>query len=300
MIILTKNENGLVKAYEDIEDIFTYNRDIYFFLEYLPITYYEDISKISKEIIEFRKKCMETINAPLIALKNYTEHRVSWERAGMMCGLHIFGLREYCKNKNVDWGDLRIDEYYGFTGRNAIEKIKKNWEKLDPKHEVHPIQYSGKSLYTKYSLTETSKNEDYYNDATINYINYKSKMLISEYVCEFYKSLNQFLENNPEYEDEVNFYRGHRINKDLKKVQEGIIITKKDDLDFLEFKLDLCKLFLKDGVENNNLENILNSYYKLKDILVDEHYHYSIREYMKPKQETAELMINIDSSKGED
>lgn len=277
--------NELQKTYTAFEDAWYDLSDIRYYMKYMPEDYYKDILEICIKIKSFRKKCIDTMDTPLIALKNYTEHKCSWERAGMMCDLHIFGLREYCKEKNVDWGGLRIDEYYGVEGEEGITEIKNNWKKLDPEKRFEPIKYGGDSLYTKYSISDNSLGEDCFNDATKNYINYKSKMLISRYACELYKTLKEFLENNPEYENEISFYKKNSMNKDLEQFSKGVEIQNEEDLDYLEHTLRICESLLKNGLENNDLESILNSYYKLKDILVDEYYCYKINRIKNPTQE---------------
>ena len=261
------------KMYNEVEDSLTYLHDINYFLPYLSEKEYNSLVEIKETIEKFRKKCIHDLNTPLIALKNYTEGSCSWERAGMMCDLHIFGLRKYCEDKNVNWRELRIDEYYGVEGKEGIEKIKENWSKLDPNHEFEPIKYNGNSLYTKYPFLEDVSDTEYnYNDANENYIKYKSKMLISEYTCQFYKTVNQFLQKNPEFGGEVNFYLNNMINESLSKLCDGINVNKEEDLQFLELEIDICNDLLKE----NDLESILKSYYELMDIMIDNYYDYTI------------------------
>lgn len=66
----------------------------------------------------------------LIALEAYTNHKASWERAGEISGLGIFGLENYCREKGVDNSKLRIDKYYNFTGPEAEKQIEEQWDKL--------------------------------------------------------------------------------------------------------------------------------------------------------------------------
>ena len=284
----------IAKSYEEIGDIFTYVSDIKYYLPYLPTEYYYNITEIYENIKKFRENCMSEINTPLIALKNYTEHKCSWERAGMMCDLHIFGLRKFCEDNDVDWRCLRIDEYYDIKGEEGLLEIKKNWEKLDPQHEFQPIKYEGDSLFTKYPmLKEVSKTEYSYNDANENYIKYKAKMLISEYSCEFYKTLHYLVKHNPELEEEYNFYKNHYINKTLSEMADGIEIADEDDLMFLEHTLDICKLFLKDAKSCNDFENVLNSFYHLDGILEKGYYEYIINQDKKPTQKSCDAFMDM-------
>lgn len=287
-------DNLKEQAYKNIDNILSYIHDILYFIEYIPKKEYTNIEDIYSRTKQFRDKCIDEIDTPLIALKNYTEGKCSWERAGMMCDLHIWGLREYCENKNVDCNSLRIDEYYGIEGEEGISKIKSNWKKLDPNKKVHPINYGGKSTYTQYPmLKDISNKEKGLDEATENYIKYKAKMLISEYVCEFYKTLNYFIENNPELEDEIEFYGTQHIYKDLSKFSNGISITTENDLTYLEFLMDICHLYLKDAKKSNDFENVLNSFYKLENALIDEYYCYSINQSKKPNEESAEQFKNM-------
>lgn len=301
-MVMKMENNNLKEAYHNMEKIHRIIQDIDYFLPYLSDEDYKDIKNLSSKITSLRKNYVKDLNSPLIALKNYTEGKCSWERAGEMCDLHIFGLRNYCEQRNVDWSVLRIDEYYGVEGEEGINKIKENWNILDPNKEVYPVKYNGDSLYVQYPFMEhLSNNEQNYNDASKSYIKYKAKMLISEYACEFYKTLNYFVEHNRELEDEINFYKNSHIGKDISRFYNGINISEKDDLEFLEFTLDLCYIFLKDAKKTNNLENVLNSFYKLEGILNNEYYYYTINQDKKPTEKSAEqfkdMIVNI--SKGE-
>lgn len=70
----------------------------------------------------------------LIALEAYTEGEASWERAGELSGLGIFGLEKYCEERDVDRCKLRIDPYLEFTGPEAEKTIREEWDKLDSLH----------------------------------------------------------------------------------------------------------------------------------------------------------------------
>ena len=283
------------EAIKELEDITTYTHDLYYFLNYMSNEeWFDCIADIHKRIKTLRKSCITNMDTPLIALKNYTEGRCSWERAGSLCDLHIWGLRKYCEDREVNYNNLRIDEYYGVEGEEGIQKIKEEWNKLDPEHKFEPISYNGKSLYTKYpSLKDKTISEKEHDDAHENYIKYKAKMLISEYACELYKTLNMITQRNPELEEEVIFYKTRYLGKVLSQYSNGINITTQDDLDFLEFTLDVCHIFLNRAKKENDLEQILNSFENLKKILIDEYYHYSINQNKKPTKESMKTVIDM-------
>lgn len=104
--------------------------DIICYLEDLPDEYHHMVLNLCNRIENDRNVFLSEVNAPLIALKRYRDCRCSWERAGEISGLGIFGLIEYCSNKGVDWRKLRIDEYYNFSGPEAEKELEQEWSKL--------------------------------------------------------------------------------------------------------------------------------------------------------------------------
>lgn len=111
-------------------DSFTYLKDIMEYLEELPDEYRQMVIDLCDNIEHKKKLFCSEVNAPMIALKKYVDGECSWGRAGEISGLGYFGLQEYCKDCGVDWRELRLDEYHGFIGPEAEEKVKKNWETL--------------------------------------------------------------------------------------------------------------------------------------------------------------------------
>lgn len=269
-------EQVLESNMKSMEKSLRWLHDINYFLRYLPNEYNYDIQEIEKIIKILRQKCIDEVDAPLIALKNYTEGKVSWERAGEICDLHIFGLRNYCEERNVDYGDLRIDEYYGLEGEEGIQKITENWRKLDPDGELQPINYSGDSLFTKYGLTDKSSKEYDLEDATENYINNKAKMLISEYVYEFYKTINMLIQDNPVLEMESEYFITEPMRSYLKRLVNGLEITTEEEYNFLKLKVDISKIYLKDSIKSNSLEQVVYSYEKIKNVMIDKYYSFGI------------------------
>lgn len=268
-------EDSTMKSmYELMGNLFRAISDINYYLEYIPQEYYDDIENISKEIFSFRNKCIENLNTPLIALKAYTENKCSWERAGEICDLHIFGLRDFCNKKGVDWNNLRIDEYYGLEGEEGINEIKKNWKLLDPNHDFEPIKYNGDSVYTQYPiLQDKSKNELNSNELNSKYFKYKSKMLIIEYSKKFYETLES-LSNNPLSESQVNTYKKDKF---LLKLIDGIEAENIKNIQLLENTLDLCYELLNKSKETKNVKYLSKSLEQLKKVIVDEYYYYSVK-----------------------
>ena len=243
-------------------------RDIYFYLPYIPQEDYSDLEEISVKLEEYRNLVKDKIPVVLISLKNYTECKCSWERSGELSDLHIFGLREYCKENGVDWGDLRIDEYYGRDKEEDVVKIIESWKKLDPQGTMQPINYTGDSRYLKYpilqSLTETEKS---YIQAKENYYQHKASFLLSEWILEYYKLI----------EEEKN--KGHivtvdkRIIGETQKILQGLTLHDEKELSTLENILKEATRILSSNNEplfeeaityiNNNFKD--NYYdYKLK------------------------------------
>lgn len=276
----TNQNNPKEYSYKQIDETLSYLHDILYFIDYFPkAEYHNEIVVIYSRTKELRNRCIKEMETPLIALKNYTEGKCSWERAGSMCDLHIWGLRKYCEDKKVNCNNLRIDEYYGIEGDEGIQKIKKEWDKLDPKHKLEPINFNGKSVYTKYPfLKDKSLNEKGYDDAHENYIKYKSKMLISMYACELYESINIIIHENPEIEVEVDFNKTKYLNKEISKYSNGINITTQEDLDFLKSTLDNCHAILNKARKEYDLEQVFNSFENLRKIMIDEYYYYSIKQ----------------------
>lgn len=255
-------------------NIFRAISDINYYMEYIPQEYHDEIKNISNDIFSFRNKCIKNLNTPLIALKAYTENKCSWERAGEICDLHIFGLRDYCNKKGVDWRNLRIDEYYGVEGEEGISEIKRNWKLLDPEHEFEPIKYNGDSVYTKYPiLQDKSKNELNFNEINDKYFKYKSKMLIIDYSKGFYETL-EFLSNNQVLESQLNIYKTDDF---LLKLIDGIEAGSMEDIQLLKHTLDSCYELLKKSKETKNIKYLSESLEQLKRIIVDEYYYYSVR-----------------------
>ena len=89
-----------------------------------------DLRRIKDTLANDYKYLGQRKDLTLIALELYTRGQASWERAGEISGLGIFGLEEYVNERGVDRYKLRIDHYLDFTGPEAEKIIKSEWDKL--------------------------------------------------------------------------------------------------------------------------------------------------------------------------
>lgn len=128
----------LVKdCFKEIDGITDVLRDCWSVSEFSNVDFKAGLSAVLSQLEDIKRGLQEDygqitqeLDLTLIALEAYTEGKVSWERAGEISGLHIFGLRNYCDERDVDWCNLRIDEYMGFTGPEAEKTICEEWDKL--------------------------------------------------------------------------------------------------------------------------------------------------------------------------
>lgn len=244
-------------SYKYFEEAFDSIRDIFFYLPYIPNEEYEELHKLSEQTKRFRNNLKNEIPSELLALKLYTEGKVSWERAGELCDLGIFGLRNYCEEHNVEVKYLRIDEYYGMDGEECINKIKEEWSKLDPNGLMQPINYTGSTK--KYSsLEEKTTNENINILLQILYYNMQGKYLLSSFIYNIYQ-LNLLDKNIQYYET-------------LLEITKGLQINNIEELHYLKIYLteSLKQILDKPNNISTVMENLI-SYFN------DEYYYYTIK-----------------------
>ena len=216
------------------------------------------------QILLLREKLLTEVPAPLIGLKAYTEGRASFERAGEISDLHIFGLREYCNDKGVDWGGLRIDEYYGATD---VSEIEANWEKLDPDHTVYPINFSGNSRYIKWGIVGKSSRENATEDSFDKMIEKKASLLIAEFGYNFNKVCENFRDMcREELEFQVEY------SKFILKVSDGLSLMDSMELDYLQCVLNKCYSLLYKSLEQGEKDYFIQSISYLRSRVRDEYY----------------------------
>lgn len=240
-------------------------RDIYFYLPYIPQKDYKQLEDIGGELEKYRDNLTRKIPIVLISLKNYTECKCSWERAGELSDLHRYGLIEYCEDKGVDWRDLRIDEYYGVDSDEDVLKIIESWKKLDPNLEVHPINYTGNSRYLKYPILQSQTViEDYHTTSKEQYCLHKSTFLLSEWILNFHdliqkeKTKGKIINVNKESMDKIN------------KILQGLNITTEEELDTLKNILDEATNQLSDKKFDETLTHLITQFQ-------DNYYDYTLK-----------------------
>ena len=216
------------------------------------------------QILLLREKLLTEVPAPLIGLKAYTEGRASFERAGEISDLHIFGLREYCNDKGVDWSGLRIDEYYGATD---VSEIEANWEKLDPDHKVYPINFSGNSRYIKWGLVPKGVAEQSVEDSFDKMIEKKASLLVAEFGYNFNKVCENFRDMCRE---ELEFQAEY--SKFILKLADGLSLMDSMELDYLQSVLNKCYSLLYKSLEQGEKDYFIQSINYLQSRVRDEYY----------------------------
>lgn len=235
---------------------------------YIPYCSPQSVDRFEEsidDILILREKLVREVPAPLIGLKAFTEGNASFERAGEISDLHIFGLRNYCEDRDVDWSALRIDEYYGVTD---VTEIEENWEKLDPDHTMFPINFGGNSNYVKYGLLPQSVQETAMEKSFDNWISKRASLLVAEFGYKFSKVCEKF---GDMYEQDMS-----ELQSDSKtyliKLSDGLMLRNSGELDYLETVLDKCYNDVYNGLESGNRELLIQCVEYLREKIRDEYY----------------------------
>ena len=113
--------------------------------------------------------------------------------------------------------------------------------------------------------------KDYYenqiNKINFNFINDIAKVLIGQYHLEYYITLNQLIKNNNVDREEYDFYNMKFFDTFLEYAKNIIRVFNEKDLRILNSIIDLSKIFLKNAIDENNFESLLDSFYELKEKL---------------------------------
>ena len=109
--------------------------------------------------------------------------------------------------------------------------------------------------------------EEQLNEINTNLINNLAKLFISQYRLKYYNALNQLIKNNDVDRSEFDFYNMHSFDLFLENTENTIKVFTQKDLKILKSILDIADVFLKNAVNENNFESLINSFYKLKDKL---------------------------------
>lgn len=133
----SKTEELVKECYKEIDGITNMLRNMWSVSEFtgedfkLQLNLTQGYLRKIKENLEREYQYLGYLtDLTLIALESYTEGKASWERAGEISGLGIFGLENYVNERGVDRYKLRIDPYLDFTGEKAEKIIREEWDKL--------------------------------------------------------------------------------------------------------------------------------------------------------------------------
>ena len=118
-------------------------------------------------------------------------------------------------------------------------------------------------------LLKTHKNyyEEQINKINTNFINNLAKLLISQYRLKYYTTLNQLIKNNNVDRSEYDFYNMNSFDLFLENTENTIKVFAEKDLKILKSIIDIADVFLKNALNENNFESLINLFYKLKDKL---------------------------------
>lgn len=109
--------------------------------------------------------------------------------------------------------------------------------------------------------------EEQLNRINTNFINNLAKLLISQYRLKYYATLNQLIKNNDMDRSEYDFYNMNSFDLFLENTENNIKVFTEKDLKILKSIIDIANVFLKNALNENNSESLINSFYKLKDKL---------------------------------
>lgn len=109
--------------------------------------------------------------------------------------------------------------------------------------------------------------EEQLNRINNNFINNLAKLFISQYRLKYYATLNQLIKNNDVDRSEYDFYNMNSFDLFLENTENTIKVFTEKDLKILKSIIDIADVFLKNALNENNFESLINSFYKLKDKL---------------------------------
>ncbi|WP_407423289.1 hypothetical protein [Methanobrevibacter sp.] len=114
-------------------------------------------------------------------------------------------------------------------------------------------------------------NTDYYqeqiNKINSDFINDLAKALISQYRLKYYSTFNNLIKNNDVDREEYDFYNMKFFDVFLENTKNNIRVFNEKDLKILNSIINISNIFLKNAIDQNDFESLLNSFYKLKDKL---------------------------------
>lgn len=114
-------------------------------------------------------------------------------------------------------------------------------------------------------------NTEYYqyqiNKINSDFINDLAKALISQYRLKYYTTFNNLIKNNNVDREEYDFYNMKFFDVFLENTKNNIRVFNEKDLKILNSIINISNIFLKNAIDQNDFESLLNSFYKLKDKL---------------------------------
>ena len=114
-------------------------------------------------------------------------------------------------------------------------------------------------------------NTEYYQDQinkiNSDFINDLAKALISQYRLKYYTTFNNLIKNNNVDLEEYDFYNMKFFDVFLENTKNNIRVFNEKDLKILNSIINISNIFLKNAIDQNDFESLLNSFYKLKDKL---------------------------------
>jgi len=118
-------------------------------------------------------------------------------------------------------------------------------------------------------LLESHKSyyEKQLNNISSNFINNLAKVFISQYRLKYYATLNQLIKNNDVDRSEFDFYNMNSFDSFLENTENTIKVFSENDLKILKSIINIADIFLRNALNENNFESLINSFYKLKDKL---------------------------------
>ncbi|MBE6499524.1 MAG: hypothetical protein E7Z80_03115 [Methanobrevibacter thaueri] len=118
-------------------------------------------------------------------------------------------------------------------------------------------------------LLETHKSyyEKQLNKISSNFINNLAKVFINQYRLKYYATLNQLIKVNNVDRSEFDFYNMNSFDSFLENTENTIKVFTEKDLKILKSIIGIADVFLRNALNENNFESLINSFYKLKDKL---------------------------------
>lgn len=105
------------------------------------------------------------------------------------------------------------------------------------------------------------------NKINSNFINNLAEVLIKQYHLKYYETFDKLLMNNEDVDRCEYDYNVSSFDSFFENIEGNIRVFTKKDLKILNSIIDIANLFLKNAVDENNFESLINSFYKFKEKL---------------------------------